>query len=325
MFAESVGMAAPRSTFWPLAFVWLALGTPRCAAMDQDADPDAAGTPDAHRSIRRGDAGSTAPEAGADAQTIDASSVDGVSYGADASVPDRVSPATDASPPVIDTGTLERPCESVPGARYGTIGVVGAPTDRPAVIHGDINLTLRRWSPVSGATRGLVWIDGPTDTRAPRLDSLFATPRVPVFANVYAVQSWDWGCNCAGPLLTDPEVTLAGMATTPGEVIDAPSSGYDIGDGNAAMVLYAGNGSITLKYTREDNVVAGYTIHIAGLCIEPSLQAVYDTSNASGRASLPVVRGRQTLGRARGSEIQVAIRDTGAWMDPRSRKDWWTP
>jgi hypothetical protein len=24
-----------------------------------------------------------------------------------------------------------------------------------------------------------------------------------------------------------------------------------------------------------------------------------------------------------GSEIQVAVRDTGSFMDPRSRNDWW--
>ena len=32
---------------------------------------------------------------------------------------------------------------------------------------------------------------------------------------------------------------------------------------------------------------------------------------------------RVAVGRARGNEIQVAIRDTGRFMDPRTRKDWW--
>jgi hypothetical protein len=38
---------------------------------------------------------------------------------------------------------------------------------------------------------------------------------------------------------------------------------------------------------------------------------------------LPALRGSQALGRARDASIGVAIRDTGSFMDPRSRKDWW--
>ncbi len=44
---------------------------------------------------------------------------------------------------------------------------------------------------------------------------------------------------------------------------------------------------------------------------------------AGGRKQLPVLKGRQPLGRALGGEIQAAIRDTGSWMDPRAKKDWW--
>jgi hypothetical protein len=89
------------------------------------------------------------------------------------------------------------------------------------------------------------------------------------------------------------------------------------------MVLYATYDTLTLKYTREDNVVRGYTVHLAGVCPEPRLLALYQSSNASGRGSLPALRGNQPLGRARGGSVLVAIRDTGAWMDPRSDKDWW--
>ena len=38
---------------------------------------------------------------------------------------------------------------------------------------------------------------------------------------------------------------------------------------------------------------------------------------------LPALRAEQAFGRARGDEIMVSIRDTGSFMDPRSRKDWW--
>lgn len=69
-------------------------------------------------------------------------------------------------------------------------------------------------------------------------------------------------------------------------------------------------------------MVRGYTIHIAGICVEPSLRAAYDAANAAGRGELPSLYGRQPLGRARGTEILVASRDTGSWGDPRTRDEW---
>ena len=45
--------------------------------------------------------------------------------------------------------------------------------------------------------------------------------------------------------------------------------------------------------------------------------------NGEGRRHLPALRAGQPFGRANGDEIQVAIRDTGKFMDPRTRKDWW--
>ena len=102
-----------------------------------------------------------------------------------------------------------------------------------------------------------------------------------------------------------------------------PPSGYGIGQGYAVLVLYADSQRITLKYTGEDSVVHGYAVHVEGVCVEPSLLALYERMNAGGRGQLPALRAGQALGRARGNEIQVAIRDTGRFMDPRTRKDWW--
>ena len=99
--------------------------------------------------------------------------------------------------------------------------------------------------------------------------------------------------------------------------------GYDIGDDYQVLVLYASEERITLKYTREDNVVGGYTLHMENVCVEPSLLALYQSWNDQGRGYLPALRAGQAFGRARGDEIGVAIRDTGAFQDPRSRKDWW--
>jgi hypothetical protein len=113
------------------------------------------------------------------------------------------------------------------------------------------------------------------------------------------------------------------METAPYETIYTPDSGYDIGGGYDALVLYASQTQLTLNYTREDDVVRGYTIHIEEICVEPDLLALYQQANAAGRGSLPAVRGGQPLGRSPGGEIMVAIRDSGSFMDPRSHYDWW--
>jgi hypothetical protein len=215
------------------------------------------------------------------------------------------------------------PCEPIPGESYGVLWVVGDPTDRPAHEHADLNLALRGYV-LTDAFEGLVDDGGPTDpVGPPQLYGLFADNRTATFSNVYQVRHWDWDCNCRGPAITDPEVTLAGLEVTPGETIHVPYSGYDVGEGYEVLVLYASASRITLKYTREDNVVNGYTIHVEDVCVEPSLLALYQTWNEAGRSSLPALRPGQALGRALGNEIKVAIRDTGRFMDPRVRKDWW--
>ncbi len=241
---------------------------------------------------------------------------------ADGSTPDvahadvvQPPPPSDAAPDAPD------PCAPIPNVQYQTLGVT--PETMSPSTQGDINLLLRKWQVAAGQFAGLVDISGPTDTLAPRLYTVFTDDRDPVFTNVYQVQSWDWGCNCASAYITDPAVTMAGFAMAPAEIVQLPVSGYDIGGGFQALVLYATKETITLKYTLSDDVVYGYTIHLANVCVEPSLLALYDQSNAAGRTHLPALAGNQALGRVRGTELLVTIRDTGSWMDPRSRKDWY--
>jgi hypothetical protein len=213
-------------------------------------------------------------------------------------------------------------CEPIPGVQYDTLDVDSPPTDRPAAEHPDLNLALRGYE-VTNAHQGLVEYGGSPDPGAPQLYTLFGDQRVPAFTTVYQVYDWDWNCDCRGDLLTKFDVTLAGMGVTPGEILHLPDSGYDIGNGYEALVLYATEERITLKYTREDHVVWGYTIHVENICVEPSLLALYQTWNDAGRSELPALRGGQPFGRACEHEIGVAIRDTGTFMDPRSRRDWW--
>jgi hypothetical protein len=220
--------------------------------------------------------------------------------------------------------TVKQPsgCAPIPGVHYGTLDVEGAPTDRPADEHADLNLVLRGYE-VTNAYPGLVSYGGSGDANAPKLYTLFDDQRVPTFSAVYQVYDWDWGCNCRGELLDRYDVTLAGLGVVPGEVLSLPDSGYGIGSGYEALVLYANEERITLKYTREDNVVYGYTIHVEDVCVEPGLLALYRAWNEAGRGRLPALRGGQPFGRALGDEIGVAVRDTGMFMDPRSRRDWW--
>jgi hypothetical protein len=213
-------------------------------------------------------------------------------------------------------------CQPVPGVQYGTLSVNGPPTDRPAEYHADLNLSMRGYETTTDYL-GLVHYDGAADPNAPQLYTLFANHRVPAFLNVYQVYDWDWGCNCRGDLLTNWDVTLAGMGVAPGEVLYFPDSGYNIGNGYDALVLYATEERITLKYTREDNVVQGYTIHVENICVEPTLLELYRARNDAGRGRLPALHGGQPIGRARGYEVGVAVRDWGSFLDPRSRKDWW--
>ena len=213
-------------------------------------------------------------------------------------------------------------CQPLPGASYGTLSVLPPPTDRPAEQHADLNLALRSYTPTTGFL-GLVDYGGPVDPGAPQLPGLFSDNRTATFVRLQRVYDWNWACNCRGGLLANPPVTLAKLAVTPGEPLRVPDSGYHIGSGYEVLVLYAAPDRITLKYTRTDNVVHGYTLHLEGLCVDPPLLALYRSWNAAGRSQLPALAAGQALGRASSATVGVAIRDSGAFLDPRSRKDWW--
>ncbi|GAB4542079.1 MAG: hypothetical protein Kow0063_33590 [Anaerolineae bacterium] len=213
-------------------------------------------------------------------------------------------------------------CQPIPDEGYASLSVNPPPSDRPAAEHADLNLALRGYE-LTNAFKGLVDYGSGGDPGAPQLPGLFADNRTGVFTNVYQVYDWNWGCNCRGDLLTNWPVTLAGLATTPDETIHVPDSGYSIGSGYEVLVLYASAERITLKYTRDDNVVQGYTLHVEDVCVEPRLLALYQAANSAGRGQLPALRAGQAFGRAMGGQVGVAIRDNGTFMDPRSRNDWW--
>ena len=147
---------------------------------------------------------------------------------------------------------------------------------------------------------------GPTDPNAPQLAGLFADNRTGVLVRLHRVFDWNWVCNCRGNPLSSPSVTLAELATTPGEKIHVPNSGYTIGSlspigeervdsGYEVLVLYAAEDRITLKYTRNDNVISGYTLHLEQVCVDPVLLALYNHWNSAGRGRLPALRAARPL------------------------------
>ncbi|HEX8681632.1 MAG TPA: hypothetical protein VF707_04910 [Ardenticatenaceae bacterium] len=224
-------------------------------------------------------------------------------------------PTLPPTPPPLDC--------NVSGTSYGTLSIEGSPTDRPAEVHADLNLALRGYERTS-APASLIDYGGATDSGSPQLYGLFSDRRTPQFSSAYRVYNWDWDSNSRGGLISQWPVTLLGMATQTGEVLNVPDrANGDIGFGYKVLVLYASENRITLKYTREDNVIRGYTLHVENVCVEPDLLALYRQMNAQKRVQLPALYPGQAFGRASNGEIGVAIRDAGSFMDPRSRKDWW--
>jgi hypothetical protein len=212
------------------------------------------------------------------------------------------------------------------GQSFGSLPIVGSPLNMPAAQDPDINLTLRGWAPApNNPALSLVnYPNGGSDPNAPQLAALFTPPRLPGFSAADDVYNWNWSTGSPTTLDDSPwPVTLLGMATRPGELIAVPTSGYSIGQGYEVLVLYATNQQITMTLTGSDSIVYGYAVQVENVCVDPALQALYNTLNTAGRGSLPALRAGQVFGSAAGTAMQVALRDTGSFMDPRSQADWW--
>jgi hypothetical protein len=238
-------------------------------------------------------------------------------------VPKDASPTPTQTPSPTPSPTPDPACPST-GQRFDLIPTDGRYSGASPDQSPDLNLTVRGWVTVNEA-RNLVDYNGGTDSAAPQLFSMFANDRTPTFSSTHRVYDWDWTNNRRGQALTMWPVTLLGMATTPGEAVRLPRrSGSDIYQGTYyALVVYAEKTRISLHYARNDYIAPGYGLHVENVCVDPSLLSLYQQSNAGGRFQLPALRNNQVFGTARGTEVLAAIRDTGTFMDPRSRKDWW--
>ncbi len=179
----------------------------------------------------------------------------------------------------------------------------------------------------------LVNYNGPADQNAPRLHGVFEPNRIPVFKKNYQRRDWKWNENAPPPYGTpagannDWPVSVLEMGASQGENIFIPERAINNSTLNTqAIVLYADDDEVTLHYGDQDRVDSGYTVYLANFCVDPQLTALYRAQLKGDKRStgnLPALRNNQKIGTARFDYVTVAIRDSGPFLDPRSRKDWW--
>ena len=227
-------------------------------------------------------------------------------------------------PLVLSQEASSSTCDPIPGQNYAKISVVLEHSQPPcpsAEEDPGFNINLLDFQP-RPAYR--CWFDSDgMDPAAPQFAYVYPNPHRPEISEAY--QLYYNGEEAVSDHVPVP-VSALGLPTAPGQVIHAPDrfGGSVVIDvqGYKALVLYASEQSIALKYTREDGLV-GYTTYIDGICVEPTLRALYEQADAAGRTELPAVFGHQPVGRARGDEIRVVVRDNGTLLDPRWLNDWW--
>lgn len=224
--------------------------------------------------------------------------------------------------------------------RYETLGYQeGSRTDRPHARHADINIWLRGMVPAGARGQAAKkHQDGPEDQNAPRIYTLLDNGR-DVALSSYKVFDWKWPSDGEQALKDDQgykiqdgsraallfgpnkDVTAVGFATQLGQSVKVPFRGPKIGGDKVALVLYATPNQITLKYTLEDNVVTGYTIHLVGVAVHSKLLATYLGSVNSGQR--PALAAGAEIGKAMGSEVILMVRDVGSFMNPLDTNHWW--
>jgi hypothetical protein len=214
-------------------------------------------------------------------------------------------------------------------SQFGQASVNGQPYTGSVDTNGELNPSLFNENSVNEG-KGLVACDypegEPPDPEAPQLSEIVGTdPNNPdAFTGTYQI---------AGSAKNWP-VEVLGLKATPGQEVSAPGGGHDIGGGYRYMVLRADENSVTLTNTRQDYSdapvaelggpgMAGYTVYISGVHVDPSLLASYERLDSEGRKFLPVLSASQHIGTASGDEVRVTVRDSMDFMDVRSKFDWW--
>lgn len=223
-------------------------------------------------------------------------------------------------PIAVNTPPAAPVCD-LPNTNYQTIGV-HHPVSINVETNPEYNLGYRGYVGVNAPLHLVTYDSNYLEVKAPQFPAMFADNRVPVFTSAHQRYRWDPLCDCPKDFYSRWPVTVLGMGVSSGETIFTPKSGYDIGGGYEYIVMYAAPTRATLHIGDRDNF-DGYVIYVEDVCVDSDLLALYRALNAAGRHELPALRGHQPFGVALGSEIKVAVRDYGSFMDPRSRRDWW--
>jgi hypothetical protein len=239
--------------------------------------------------------------------------------------------------PMVIKGQINA-CSTNSTAQYNLIGVQGPyyKDNRLTDENADFRLSILGYSstPVSSAAPlALVEYGNPPDLDGLKLHGIFSPNRIPKFVKNYQRFDWKWNENGPPPYGTrgrvnnDYPVAVLDMGTTAGEQINIPEiSANNNPIGTKAMVLYADERQITLVYGDRDRVDSGFVIYLANFCVDPNLVALYRAQLENGKRAtgrLPALFADQKIGVANGAFVTVAIRDQGAFLDPRSRTDWW--
>jgi hypothetical protein len=233
--------------------------------------------------------------------------------------------------PTPSTGSFAG-CPTTSNQSYSAMGAEHNPSDLligPADQSPEINLRLRGFTEVNEGT-GFIGRGGDMygldDQMPPQISSLYGGP-VPKIIKTYRIYEWDFDSKKSGaPNTATPnfKVHMIGLAATPGQPLVGLKAGRSIGGGNVFMTLYATKTDIVFTHSNSDTLMGGYLFFFLDICVDPNLLAAYQSADAAGRGSLPVIATGQVFGYAGNTDVKVSIRDTMSFMDERYNEDWWT-
>lgn len=218
------------------------------------------------------------------------------------------------------------------------------PADPAPNNHPDLNLAIRGFMPYAAVAA----ISGGSPRRPlpPQFTTMFLPVRKGPIVSTYRVYDWNWITRSKGLLLTNPEVTMVGIAATPGDAIYVPLSDYHIGENvpseadvknpYLASVLYVDQNKLTITYTRDDSAARGFVLHFEDICVDPNLVDAYrinGLNSITNRGYMIALRSWRNMyasqditsppiGKARTGEVKISIRSEGTFLDPRWQ-DWW--
>lgn len=236
---------------------------------------------------------------------------------------------TSQQPQATNTPAPVTSCPTSSSNQYDKRSIRNVGDRQPAENHPDKNIHVRGYTGTS-QTRQIVFNGGDRDQSAPQFSTVLPNSR-PAITRLFQVYNWNWGSgndwgSKGGPQTNPWPVSVMGLSANPSDPVMLPDSGYNIGSGYEAFVLYASEDTLTAVYLDNDRAVGdngnGYAVHFDAICVDPNLLSLYRNLNNQGRKELPALKGRQVVGTAKTSEVIVSMRDSGEFMDPRSDA-WW--